>query len=89
MCLAIPGKILSIAGDEPLQRAGRVSFGGIVKEVNLTFVPEAQVDDYVIVHVGVAISRVDEVEAQRVFDYLRQMGELEELSPGATGQPAP
>lgn len=89
MCLAIPGKILSIAGDEPLQRAGRVSFGGIVKEVNLTFVPEAQVDDYVIVHVGVAISRVDEAEAQRVFDYLRQMGELEELSPGATGQPAP
>lgn len=89
MCLAIPGKILSITGDEPLQRAGRVSFGGIVKEVNLTFVPEAQVHDYVIVHVGVAISRVDEAEAQRVFDYLRQMGELEELSKGGSGQPAP
>lgn len=89
MCLAIPGKVLSIAGDEPLQRAGRVSFGGIVKEVNLTFVPEAQVDDYVIVHVGVAISRVDEAEARRVFDYLRQMDELAELQPDATGEPAP
>lgn len=89
MCLAIPGKVLSIAGDEPLQRAGRVSFGGIVKEVNLAFVPEAQVGDYVIVHVGVAISRVDEAEAQRVFDYLRQMDEMVELQPDSTGKPAP
>jgi hydrogenase expression/formation protein HypC len=89
MCLAIPGKVLSIAGEEPLQRAGRVSFGGIVKEVNLTFVPEAQVDDYVIVHVGVAISRVDEAEARRVFDYLREMDELAELQSDATGRPAP
>jgi hydrogenase expression/formation protein HypC len=88
MCLAIPGKILSIAGDAPLERAGRVKFGGIVKEVNLACVPEAQVDDYVIVHVGVAISRLDEPEAQRVFEYLRQMGELEELSPGAMDEPA-
>lgn len=89
MCLAIPGKVLSIAGDEPLQRAGRVSFGGIVKEVNLACVPEAQVGDYVVVHVGVAISRLDEAEARRVFDYLRQMGELEELSPAPTGKPDP
>lgn len=89
MCLAIPGKVLSITGDEPLQRAGRVSFGGIVKEVNLAFVPEAQVGDYVIVHVGVAISRVDEAEAQRVFDYLREMDELAELQSDATGRPAP
>lgn len=89
MCLAIPGKVLSIAGDEPLQRAGRVSFGGIVKEVNLVFVPEAQVGDYVIVHVGVAISRVNEREAQRVFDYLREMDELGELQPDSTGKPAP
>lgn len=89
MCLAIPGKVLSLTGDELLQRAGRVSFGGIVKEVNLAFVPEAQVGDYVIVHVGVAISRVDEAEAQRVFDYLRQMDELAELQPDSTGKPAP
>ena len=89
MCLAIPGKVLSIAGDEPLQRAGRVSFGGIVKEVNLSFVPEAQVGEYVIVHVGVAISRVDEAEARRVFDYLREMDELAELRDDAAGKSAP
>jgi hydrogenase expression/formation protein HypC len=89
MCLAVPGKVLSIAGDEPLQRAGRVSFGGIVKEVNLACVPEAQVGDYVIVHVGVAISRLDEAVAQRVFDYLREMDELAELQPDSTGKPAP
>jgi hydrogenase expression/formation protein HypC len=79
MCLAVPGKILSIDGDTPLGRAGRVSFGGIVKEVSLAYVPEACVGDYVIVHVGFAISTVDEAEANRVFDYLRQMDELREL----------
>jgi hydrogenase expression/formation protein HypC len=83
MCLAIPGKILSIEpGHEPLQRTGRVSFGGIVKQVNLAYVPEAQVNDYVIVHVGFALSTVDEREAQQVFDYLQQMDELDELGPG-------
>jgi len=82
MCLAVPGKILSESGDEPLARTGRVSFGGIVKEVNLSFVPEAGVGDYVIVHVGCAISRLDEEEAQRVFEYLREMNELGELEAG-------
>lgn len=79
MCLAIPGKILSITGDEPLERMGSVQFGGIVKTVSLAYVPEAQVGSYVIVHVGFAISVVDEQEAERVFDYLRQMDELREL----------
>jgi hydrogenase expression/formation protein HypC len=79
MCLAVPGKLLSIGAEEPLSRSGRVSFGGIVKEVNLAYVPEARVGDYVIVHVGFAISTVDEEEAGRVFEYLRQMDELEEL----------
>ena len=79
MCLAVPGKLLSISGDEPLARQGRVSFGGIVKEVSLAYVPEVQVGDYVIVHVGFALSRVDEEEAQRVFEYLAEMGELGEL----------
>jgi hydrogenase expression/formation protein HypC len=79
MCLAVPGKILSVAGDDPLARTGKVSFGGIVREVNLGFVPEAGVGDYVIVHVGCAISRLDEEEAQRVFEYLREMNELGEL----------
>jgi len=66
--------------DPPHLRTGRVSFGGIVKEVSLAYVPEAKVGDYVIVHVGFALSIVDEAEAQRVFDYLEQMGELGELN---------
>src|SRR6187200_1197483 len=79
MCLAVPGKILSVAGEDPLQRTGRVSFGGIVKEVNLACVPEAKVGDYVIVHVGLALSTVDPEEALRTLEYFREMGELGEL----------
>lgn len=79
MCLAIPGKILSVTSDEPITRTGRVSFGGIVKHVNLAYTPDAQVGNYVIVHVGFAISLLDEDEAQRVFDYLQEMDELREL----------
>ncbi len=80
MCLGVPGKILTIRGEDPLSRRGRVQFGGITKEVNLAYLPAAQVGDYVIVHVGFAISRVDEAEAQRVFDYLRALGELQEFA---------
>lgn len=83
MCLAVPGKIESISGDEPLMRMGKVNFGGIVKEVNLAYVPEARVNDYVIVHVGFAISTLDEQEAQQVFEYLKEMDELRELEPGS------
>jgi len=79
MCLAIPGQILSINAGEVLARMGRVNFGGIVKEVCLAYVPEANVGDYVIVHVGFAISTLDEAEARQVFEYLRQMDELAEL----------
>ena len=79
MCLAIPGKIVSLAGEEPLSRTGKVDFGGVLKEVSLACVPEAQVGDYVIVHVGFALSRVDEAEAHKVFDYLKEMDELAEL----------
>jgi hydrogenase expression/formation protein HypC len=78
MCLAVPGKIVSVSGSG-LERMGKVSFGGIFKEANLAYVPEAQVGDYVIVHVGFALSMVDEEEAHRVFEYLEQMGELGEL----------
>lgn len=83
MCLAIPGKIISITNqlDETF-RFGKVSFGGINKEVNLCMVPEANINDYVLVHVGVAISVVDEKEAQETFEYLRQLGEVEELNDG-------
>lgn len=75
MCLGVPGKVLSIGGDDEL-RMGRVDFGGIVKEACLACVPEAVVGDYVIVHAGFAISRVDEVEAARVFQYLERLEEL-------------
>ena len=80
MCLAIPGKIISILdGATPIERTGRVSFGGIVKEISLAYVPEAVVDDYVIVHVGFALSKVDEEEAGRVFEYLKEMDELADI----------
>ena len=79
MCLAIPGQILTTAGNDPLLRMGRVSFGGIVKEVSLAYTPEAKVGDYVIVHVGFALGTVDEQEASRVFAYLREIGEIQEL----------
>jgi hydrogenase expression/formation protein HypC len=77
MCLAIPGQLLEIKGEDPLLRSGRVSFGGLVKEINLAYTPEAKVDDYVLVHVGFAISVIDEAEAERVFGYLDEIGELE------------
>ena len=87
MCLAIPGKIERIEAEGPLGPTGHVNFGGIVKEVSLAYVPEAQVGDYVIVHVGFALSRVDEEEAKQVFEYLRQMDELAELASGDGGNP--
>ena len=83
MCLAVPGKILDIAGEDPYLRAGRVSFGGIVKQVSLACVPEAKVGDYVLVHVGMALSVVDEQEAAETFAYLEQMGEIGELAASA------
>jgi hydrogenase expression/formation protein HypC len=81
MCLAIPGKILS-CDDQGFARAGRVQFGGIVRQVRLDFVPEANPGDYVMVHVGFAISKVDEAEAKRTYDLLAEIGALEsELPP--------
>jgi hydrogenase expression/formation protein HypC len=82
MCLAVPGKIVSIHGDDPLLRTGRVDFAGIVKQVNLAYVPDARIGDYVLVHVGFAINTIDEAEAHQVFDYLKEMGELAELEAG-------
>jgi hydrogenase expression/formation protein HypC len=79
MCLAVPGKIISIEGTDPIFRCGKVSFGGIQKQINLAYVPDAKVGDYVLVHVGFAISTIDEAEAEEVFGYLREMGELAEL----------
>ncbi len=70
-------------------RTGKVDFGGILKDVSLAYVPEAKLGDYVIVHVGFALSRVDEEEAQQVFEYLRQMQELSDLEEGKAGAPPP
>ena len=78
MCLAIPGQILSVSGEEPLLRMGRVSFSGVVKEVHLGCVPEAGVGDYVIVHAGMALSVLDEAEAAQVLRDLEQLAALQE-----------
>jgi hydrogenase expression/formation protein HypC len=89
MCLAIPGKIIEI--DEmadPAFRTGKVSFEGIIRTVNLSMVPEAKMDDYVLVHVGVALNTIDEEEARTVFKYLKEIGEVEdELGPGKKNDP--
>jgi len=80
MCLSIPGKLIEITAqlDETF-RTGRVSFDGVIKEVSLTLVPSAKKDDYVMVHVGAAISIVDEIEAKKTFEILKQLGELDDL----------
>ncbi|HMO38741.1 MAG TPA: HypC/HybG/HupF family hydrogenase formation chaperone [Saprospiraceae bacterium] len=80
MCLAIPGRIKSIENQyDGLVRMAKVQFGGIVKEASLEMVPQAKEGDYVLVHVGVAISVVDEAEAQKTFQYLAEIGELDDL----------
>lgn len=93
MCLAIPGKIKSTTLEFDGQvRMAKVSFGGIIKEATLEMVPQAKEGDYVLVHVGVAISVVDEEEAQRTFRYLEEMGEIEEefdINPFLPGQSSP
>ena len=80
MCLSIPGKLIEITSqlDETF-RMGKVSFDGIIKEVSLTLVPEANIGDYVLVHVGAAISTINEEEAKKTFDILKQLGELQDL----------
>jgi hydrogenase expression/formation protein HypC len=82
MCLAIPGKVTRIDGEDPLTRMGKIDFGGVLKQASLAYVPEAQEGDYVIVHAGFALSRLDEEEAGKVFEYLREMQELSDLDEG-------
>lgn len=79
MCLAVPGKVIEIQGDDPFLRTARVSFSGVIKNVSLACAPEANVGDYVLVHVGVAISIVDQKEAEETYAYLKEMGELDGL----------
>ncbi|VVM06602.1 Hydrogenase-2 operon protein HybG [Methylacidimicrobium cyclopophantes] len=84
MCLAIPGELKEVFTPFPGGfRMGKASFGGVVKEVNLELLPEARVGDYVLVHVGLAIARVDAEEAEKTFALLREMGDLEEIDPDA------
>ena len=83
MCLAIPGKILSITEEDPITRQGIVDFEGVQKEINLAFTPMAGPGEYVLVHVGFSISTIDAEEAGRVFEALRDLGELEELQEGS------
>jgi hydrogenase expression/formation protein HypC len=78
MCLAVPGKVVETYREHDVLM-GRVDFGGIFKRVCLEHVPEAGIDDYVLVHVGFALSRIDETEAQRVFELLAAMDQLDEL----------
>ncbi len=80
MCLSIPGKLIEITSElDETFRVGKVSFDGIIKEVSLTLVPEATIGDYVLVHVGAAISTIDEEEAKKTFELLKQLNELHEL----------
>jgi len=85
MCLAVPGKLLNIEGDDPAFRVGRVDFCGVKKTVNLAFTPDAEPGDFLLVHVGFALTRVDEEEARRTYQYLAQIGALAEegLAPAA------
>ncbi len=73
MCLAFPGRVVSVLGEDPLTRKGKIAFSGVITEVNLCFVPDAGPDDYVLVHAGFAISKIDEPEALRSLNYLDQL----------------
>jgi hydrogenase expression/formation protein HypC len=78
MCLAIPGKVVEINNQNGMQMA-RVAFGGVTRDACLEYVPETQIGDYVLVHVGFAISRVNEEEARRTYEALAELGQLDEL----------
>ena len=73
MCLAVPGQVLSIEGEDELAREGRVAFGGVVKQVILAYVPEASIGDYVLVHAGFAIATINAAEAERTLRYLTEI----------------
>jgi hydrogenase expression/formation protein HypC len=76
MCLAMPGKILSIEDPDSVSRMGRVSFGGVIKRINLAFVPDAAVGDYVIVHAGIAINKLDTAVADEFFQTINEIYEV-------------
>jgi len=73
MCLAIPGKVVSIEGENPLEKKGKVSFGGILKEVSFAYTPDVKIDHYVVVHVGFALNIIDEEEAQKTLTDFKEI----------------
>jgi hydrogenase expression/formation protein HypC len=77
MCLAVPGKVINIRGEDRMNRMAKVDFSGIIKEVNVSFTPEVKEGDYVIVHTGFALSVLDKEEAEKTFRYLKEIGEIE------------
>ena len=89
MCLAVPGKIVEISEGDPLLRSAKVSFAGVIKLVSLICTPEAKLGDFVLVHVGVAISTIDPQEAEETFRYLKAMGELDGLDAAPAGVTPP
>jgi hydrogenase expression/formation protein HypC len=88
MCLAVPAKVIALSSGDPLTRTGKVDFGGVIKEINLGFAPEAELSDYMLFHVGFAISDLDEAEAQKVLDELAALDELDEAKSTLAGGPA-
>ena len=76
MCLSVPAEVISFSEGDPLLRSGKVSFGGILKEINFAFLPEAKVGDFVLVHVGFAISLIDRERAENVFSTLKELADL-------------
>jgi hydrogenase expression/formation protein HypC len=79
MCLAIPGKVIEIQEDHAGVRMGKANFGGIVKQVCLEYTPEVSCGDYILVHVGFALGKVDEAEARRTYEALKELNQLTEL----------
>ena len=87
MCLGIPGKVLEIHNVDGGVPMGKVEFGGITRDICLAYLPEVVVGDYVLVHVGFAISQIDEAEAQEIFSYIEQIGEFAELEDALDARP--
>jgi hydrogenase expression/formation protein HypC len=87
MCLGIPGKVLEIHSPDGGMLMGKVEFGGITRDICLAYLPEVVVGDYVLVHVGFAISKIDEEEAREIFSYIEQIGELSEMDEASDALP--
>ena len=88
MCLAVPGKIMTITGEGPLNRNGKVEFGGVLRDVNLAYVPEANEGDWVLIHAGFAIGTIDEAEAEKTLEEFRRLADVDGGLIGAEDPPS-